>query len=301
LHLIQFAVAGAGPLSTSRCADSDQRADRRGPVGKWPVAALAVSLLAHVAGVMLLLPHRAAPLTVPLESSLQLVFESPVSPLDTSPAPTEPSIAEDAPLMPPSQPSALPDSEVIANSPPAPEAQEVAPLISPGEAPAPRVPVAPQTLAVPETPAVPVPTPPARPSHAAHSSHHAAPLPAQTRPTPPGQTHQTPPGQVGASQAVATTALFIPPSPVAGMETNRAPIYPPSSLRRGEQGDVMLDVSVSADGTALAVNLAITSGHPSLDAAAEAAVRLWRFIPATRGGRPVAAVADVPVRFRLGN
>jgi protein TonB len=85
------------------------------------------------------------------------------------------------------------------------------------------------------------------------------------------------------------------------METNQAPVYPQSALRRGEQGNVMLRVSVSADGAPLAVDLAATSGHASLDNAAEAAVRRWRFNPATRGGIPVAAMADVPIRFRLAN
>ena len=41
------------------------------------------------------------------------------------------------------------------------------------------------------------------------------------------------------------------------------------------------------------------SGHAALDEAALAAVRVWRFVPAMRGGFPVAAVAEVPIRFTL--
>jgi protein TonB len=85
------------------------------------------------------------------------------------------------------------------------------------------------------------------------------------------------------------------------METNRPPIYPQSALRRGDQGSVMLRVNVSAKGTPTEVDLAGTSGHPSLDDAAITAVRQWRFNPATQAGAPVAAVAEVPVRFRLEN
>jgi protein TonB len=85
------------------------------------------------------------------------------------------------------------------------------------------------------------------------------------------------------------------------MEINRAPAYPQSALRRGEQGNVMLRVNVSAGGAPLSVDLAATSGYASLDGAAEAAVGQWRFNPATRGGIPVAAIADVPIRFRLTN
>ena len=85
------------------------------------------------------------------------------------------------------------------------------------------------------------------------------------------------------------------------MESNRAPAYPATALRRGEQGRVMLRVSVSADGAPLEVDVAQTSGFPSLDSAALSAVRQWRFVPATQAGRPVAAIADVPVRFRIDN
>jgi protein TonB len=85
------------------------------------------------------------------------------------------------------------------------------------------------------------------------------------------------------------------------METNRPPAYPQFALRRRDQGSVMLRVNVSAQGTPTEVDLAATSGHPSLDNAAIAAVRQWRFNPATQAGTPVAAVAQVPVRFQLEN
>ena len=61
----------------------------------------------------------------------------------------------------------------------------------------------------------------------------------------------------------------------------------------------MVRVRVTADGAPIEVELAETSGHPALDTAALAAVRQWRFDPATQAGRPVAATAEVPVRFRI--
>ena len=85
------------------------------------------------------------------------------------------------------------------------------------------------------------------------------------------------------------------------METNRAPAYPEIAQQRGEQGRVLLRVSVSADGAPLEVDVAQTSGFPSLDSAALSAVRQWRFVPATQAGRPVAATAEVPVRFQIEN
>ncbi len=66
-------------------------------------------------------------------------------------------------------------------------------------------------------------------------------------------------------------------------------------------GRVMLRVSVSADGTPLEVDVLSTSGHSILDSAALSAVRQWRFSPAMRTGKPVAAIAEVPIRFRLEN
>jgi protein TonB len=92
-----------------------------------------------------------------------------------------------------------------------------------------------------------------------------------------------------------------PAHPVAGMESDRPPAYPETARRRGEQGRVILQVNVSADGLPVTVSVAESSGYPVLDAAAQAAVQRWRFVPATRGGASVPAVAEVPVRFRLTN
>jgi protein TonB len=85
------------------------------------------------------------------------------------------------------------------------------------------------------------------------------------------------------------------------MESDRPPRYPEAARRRGEQGRVVLRVDVSADGAPIDVTVTEGSGFPSLDAAALGAVRQWRFVPAMRGGTPVAAVAQVPIRFRLAD
>ncbi len=95
--------------------------------------------------------------------------------------------------------------------------------------------------------------------------------------------------------------VMIPPRPVAGMAADRPPVYPELARRRGEQGRVLLRVSVGADGTPLAVGIGQSSGHASLDNAALLAVRQWQFMPATQGGRPVPASAEVPVQFQLEN
>ncbi|HUD42486.1 MAG TPA: energy transducer TonB [Dokdonella sp.] len=79
----------------------------------------------------------------------------------------------------------------------------------------------------------------------------------------------------------------------------REPVYPADALRRGEQGTVLLRVSVAADGSIERVEIERSSGSSRLDRAARDAVRQWRFRPPLVGGAPAAAVGIVPVMFRL--
>lgn len=127
--------------------------------------------------------------------------------------------------------------------------------------------------------------------------HREAVRPTASSPPEPTAAPQT---AVASAEPVAVATL-VPPRPVAGVATNHAPAYPEIARRRGEQGRVMLRVSVSPSGQPEEVNVLTSSGYPMLDSAALAAVRQWHFVPATQAGTPVAAVAEVPVRFRLEN
>jgi protein TonB len=98
---------------------------------------------------------------------------------------------------------------------------------------------------------------------------------------------------------VVEAGPFVPPRPLSPAAGNRPPDYPPSLQARGVQGLVLLRVYVTADGRAAAVSVMRSSGSPRLDASALDAVRAWRFIPATRGGRAIPGVAEVPVNFQL--
>ncbi|WP_150125137.1 energy transducer TonB [Aquaspirillum sp. LM1] len=80
---------------------------------------------------------------------------------------------------------------------------------------------------------------------------------------------------------------------------NPAPAYPAVSRRLGEEGRVLLAVQVDADGAPRQVRIARSSGYPRLDAAAQAAVEKWRFVPARQGEHSVAASVNVPIHFRL--
>jgi periplasmic protein TonB len=207
--------------------------------------------------------------------------------------------AVSAPAAPP---SAEPAAVVATPSPPEPEPQTTArepqvdqppplPLPTPppdiAEAPAPPPDEQPAKVAEPkvEPPPEPRPVHPARPPRAV-ALHPPTRSPAMTPAT-------------ASEPAVAAVAPLSPARPVAGMESDRPPVYPESARRRGHQGRVLLQVDVSAQGMPVEVSVAQSSGFASLDDAALRAVQQWRFVPATRGGTPVPAVAAVPVRFHL--
>jgi protein TonB len=77
------------------------------------------------------------------------------------------------------------------------------------------------------------------------------------------------------------------------------PEYPPSCIRRGEQGLVLVEVHVLADGSADDARIVKSSGFRELDCSALASARKARYTPAHRGGEPIAAWAVLPVRFVL--
>ena len=68
---------------------------------------------------------------------------------------------------------------------------------------------------------------------------------------------------------------------------------------QGLEGVVVLSVLVRPDGRVEDARVASSSGADVLDEAALAAVRGWLFTPATRGGRPVESIVEVPVKFAL--
>lgn len=103
-----------------------------------------------------------------------------------------------------------------------------------------------------------------------------------------------------AAQPVAAVAprqarVEAPPRP----RRNISPDYPKGARLRGEQGDVTLEICVSARGTVEGVSVVVSSGFHELDAAAEKAVLAARFAPAKSEGRAVAATVRLTLAFRL--
>ncbi len=60
-------------------------------------------------------------------------------------------------------------------------------------------------------------------------------------------------------------------------------------------------IAVAEDGRVTSATVAQSSGYTALDEAALAAVRRWRFRPATRDGVPISGTVRTAVHFRLEN
>jgi len=88
-----------------------------------------------------------------------------------------------------------------------------------------------------------------------------------------------------------------PSAPVG--ESLTRPRYPRESRRRREEGRVRLRLLVDATGRVGRVALVESSGYERLDEAASGAARGWRFRPARRGERAIAAWVEIPVVFDL--
>lgn len=80
---------------------------------------------------------------------------------------------------------------------------------------------------------------------------------------------------------------------------NPAPPYPALSKRMGEEGKVILRVSVNPQGSADSVEIKTASGSPRLDESARKTVQNWKFIPARRNEMPVQSWVLVPIIFKL--
>lgn len=76
------------------------------------------------------------------------------------------------------------------------------------------------------------------------------------------------------------------------------PIYPEAYRRARVSGLVILEVAVSETGAVENVGV-IKSVAPGLDMAAVAAVREWKFQPATRDGKPVPSLFNLTINFKL--
>jgi periplasmic protein TonB len=255
---------------------------------------VALAVLAHVAlllGVIWLSHLLAKRPPEPGEMAVNLVF-APPAPGPEMPVAAVPSPREHMePVVPTPLPAPAPPPREHVDTPAPPVAVPIPPAPTPGPLPSP-----PQKLTTEALPLPPVAPPPPR---TVQRRVAARPMP----PRAPANVTSAPPAaattMATASAAGAVGAALVPARPVAGMESDRPPVYPESARRRGQQGRVILRVSVAPDGNPVQVQVGRSSGFTTLDDAALDAVRRWRFVPAMRAGQPVQAVAEVPVLFRL--
>jgi protein TonB len=160
----------------------------------------------------------------------------------------------------------------------------------------------------PPPPALPEPPPPSVPHHVRPAPVRATPSPvipvtaatdAPSQPVPVADTPTTtdasaslpatPGDDIGSGGATQTLAYATP----------LQPRYPPASARAREEGTVTLRVLVDPSGVPQRVEIARSSGHARLDAAARESVMRARFRPVMRNGEAASAWGLVPIEFRL--
>lgn len=175
-----------------------------------------------------------------------------------------------------------------------------------------------EAAAPPDRPAEPPPEPPPVPDPVPPPEEIPTPLPEPVseivkkpelekppvippKARPPSAKVKLKPASTSAPNGTATTSPSAKSGPTTGVRirSNPKPLYPLEARRARQEGTVILDVQVSADGIPLSVSLAHSSGFPSLDRAAVAAARAWRFEPAQTAGVAIRSRVQVPVRFQL--
>jgi protein TonB len=198
--------------------------------------------------------------------------------------------------------------------------------------PARDVPLPPPMVAVPPPPVMaappPVPSPPVAlatpilpppPAPVAEAQPHIAEAPPMAAPEQPRQvtealapaSERRPPQRAGAAQSSALPVRLnaarqgggsfssdSPMSPPIALRIGR-PAFPEISRRHGQEGTVLLELRVDANGRVADIRVLESSGFRALDEAAMQGLRESAFRPAQRGGLPVAGSLTTAVHFRL--
>jgi TonB family protein len=116
------------------------------------------------------------------------------------------------------------------------------------------------------------------------------------------------PGDLGADELVPRQPEASPPVPA---RSNLPPAYPEALRKRGISGSIELELRVDANGVTRGIKILekqVVGARSSEDAeraerllveSVVVAARTWRFVPATREGRPVEVWWPVSVPFEL--
>ena len=80
---------------------------------------------------------------------------------------------------------------------------------------------------------------------------------------------------------------------------NPKPVYPLEARQKGYEGEVLLKVEVLQNGRVGEVQVEKSSDYEILDQSAIAAVKKWRFVPASKGGVNIPCWVNIPFKFQL--
>lgn len=216
-------------------------------------------------------PIAPQPITPPVD-----VQPEPVAPAPTVPAPA----SEDAAPAEPAPAEAMPP-ELL------PESADATELAPPQAEPESAEEQPPPTATAPARPAPVRPAAPARPARAAPP---ALPLVGS------GFSLAAPGKSDPANSADSFLAGYLDPPRL--LYRPLQPPYPPAALRQNRRGSPVVNIELDAEGEILGVRLLKSSGFADLDAAALNFVRIWKFAPATRNGKPIAANLEQTIHFR---
>lgn len=115
-------------------------------------------------------------------------------------------------------------------------------------------------------------------------------------PQPPERPAKLEPSAPAVAQAAPRQAkIDAPPRPRASIR----PEYPREARQRGEEGRVVLELTIDEEGGCREAKVVNSSGFAELDAAAVKAARAARFEPAKAAGQPVGAVVRMTLVFKL--
>lgn len=89
------------------------------------------------------------------------------------------------------------------------------------------------------------------------------------------------------------------PSAVVSYSSKYQPKYPMQAIRQRQEGTVQLKILVGVEGKPLKIRIMNSSGYRSLDHAAIAAARQWKFNPARQNGVPRQGWVIIPIEFSL--
>ena len=93
------------------------------------------------------------------------------------------------------------------------------------------------------------------------------------------------------------SAAFVSASPL--YRENTPPAYPAIAKLRGYEGVVLVNAEILPDGRVGSTEVSKSSGYAILDKSAMEAVKLWKFEPAKKAGKPFAIRVKLPIKFVL--